>query len=64
MIMYLNAGWKKEDGGELCIYHPDCDQHIAPENGTTVFFKSSELAHEVLVTNKPRMSITGWLKVN
>ena len=27
-------------------------------------FKSSELEHEVLVTNKPRMSITGWLKVD
>jgi SM-20-related protein len=64
MIMYLNADWKKEDGGELRIYHAGSEQHIAPENGTTVFFKSSELMHEVLLTNKPRMSITGWLKVN
>ena len=64
MITYLNTHWKKEDGGELCIHHKDSLQHIAPENGTTVFFKSNELAHEVLLTNKPRMSITGWLKVN
>jgi SM-20-related protein len=33
-------------------------------SGKSVFFKSSELVHEVLTTNKPRMSITGWLKVD
>ncbi|MEI7736842.1 MAG: 2OG-Fe(II) oxygenase [Ferruginibacter sp.] len=64
LISYLNTNWKKEDGGELCIHHPGSLQHIAPENGTTVFFKSNELLHEVLLTNKPRLSITGWLKVN
>lgn len=64
MIMYLNTGWQKEDGGELCIHHSDYLQNIPPENGKSVFFKSSELVHEVLLTNKPRMSITGWLKVN
>ena len=30
--------------------------------GKSVFFKSNELEHEVLVTYLPRMSITGWLK--
>ncbi|HEY0177890.1 MAG TPA: 2OG-Fe(II) oxygenase [Pedobacter sp.] len=64
MIMYLNAGWQEEDGGELCIHHDDRLQHISPVNGKSVFFKSSELEHEVMLTNKPRMSITGWLKVN
>lgn len=64
MIMYLNEGWEEGDGGELCIYHKESLQHIAPLNGTSVFFKSSELEHEVLVTQKPRLSITGWLKIN
>lgn len=64
MVMYLNADWKIEDGGELCIYHDDEQQHISPMNGKSVFFKSSDLPHEVLVTNKQRMSITGWLKIN
>ena len=64
MIMYLNTGWTEEDGGELCIHHNEKLQKISPENGKTVFFKSNELEHEVLPTNKPRMSITGWLKVN
>ena len=62
MIMYLNAEWEQKDGGELCIYHKDHTQTIAPLNGTCVFFRSSELEHEVLVTNEPRLSITGWLK--
>ncbi len=62
MIMYLNSEWQSADGGELCIYHPDHLQTVAPENGKCVFFKSSELEHEVLLTNQPRLSITGWLK--
>jgi len=64
MIMYLNADWKEQDGGELCIHHTDSLQYISPVNGKSVFFKSSELAHEVLITHEPRMSITGWLKIN
>ena len=64
MILYLNPDWKKPDGGELRIFHHNSQQDIAPLNGTSVFFKSSELEHEVLLTNKPRMSITGWLKVD
>lgn len=63
MIMYLNTDWLKADGGELCIHHKDRLQHIAPESGKTVFFKSDELVHEVLETTVDRMSITGWLKV-
>lgn len=63
MIMYLNDAWQEKDGGELCIHHKNQPlQHIAPTNGKSVFFQSNELAHEVLITNKPRMSITGWLK--
>jgi SM-20-related protein len=63
MILYLNADWQAADGGELCIYHHTHTQIIAPMNGQCVFFKSSELEHEVLLTHQPRLSITGWLKV-
>ena len=62
MILYLNEDWQPEDGGELSIHFSDKVQNISPLNGKSVFFKSSELAHEVLVAYKPRMSITGWLK--
>ncbi|MFT4664163.1 MAG: SM-20-related protein [Gammaproteobacteria bacterium] len=64
MIMYMNENWELGDGGELCIYHDDYSQTISPMDGKCVFFKSSELEHEVLLSHKPRMSITGWLKTN
>lgn len=64
MIIYLNPEWLDNDGGELCIYHSDHSQIVNPTNGKCVFFKSSELEHEVLLNNKNRMSITGWLKTN
>ena len=62
MISYLNPEWKIDDGGELCVYQEKNTQKISPIGGTTVFFKSNELLHEVLVTQEPRLSITGWLK--
>lgn len=63
MIIYLNTEWVEGDGGQLSIHHAGAaSQDIDPTGGKTVFFKSSELEHEVLVANKPRMSITGWLK--
>ncbi len=62
MISYLNEDWQTGDGGQLLIHQTDNDQKIDPTNGKTVFFKSDELAHEVLVTHQRRMSVTGWLK--
>lgn len=64
MIMYLNTDWQLKDGGELRIHHAQRLQNIAPVNGKCVFFKSSDLPHEVLLTQEPRLSITGWLKTN
>tara|TARA_R110001583_G_scaffold21469_2_gene81564 strand:- start:18405 stop:18998 length:594 start_codon:yes stop_codon:yes gene_type:complete len=64
MIMYLNVDWKEEDGGSLCIFHKDYKQIVNPQNGSCVFFKSSDLEHEVLTCNQQRMSITGWLKTD
>lgn len=64
MILYLNNGWVKKDGGELCLHHANNMQLISPLSGKCVFFKSSEIAHEVFKTEKPRLSITGWLKTS
>lgn len=63
LIVYLNKDWQESDGGELCIHHDNNVQLISPESGKMVFFKSDELLHEVLPTTVPRLSITGWLKV-
>ncbi|KAB1156967.1 2OG-Fe(II) oxygenase [Flavobacterium luteum] len=62
MISYLNANWQTQDGGELLIHQKSNNQSISPTQGKTVFFKSDELEHEVLLTNARRMSVTGWLK--
>jgi SM-20-related protein len=62
MISYLNPNWQAQDGGELHIYQTNNNQMVSPIEGKTVFFKSDELKHEVLVTNERRLSVTGWLK--
>jgi Rps23 Pro-64 3,4-dihydroxylase Tpa1-like proline 4-hydroxylase len=64
LISYLNNDWQTIDGGELLIYQTNNNKTISPTQGKTVLFKSNELFHEVLVTNKKRMSVTGWLKGN
>ena len=62
MISYLNDNWTEADGGQLLIHQLGNNQNIDPTQGKTIFFKSDELEHEVLVTNARRMSVTGWLK--
>jgi len=62
IISYLNSNWVAKDGGELLVHQPNNNQAISPTQGKTVFFKSNELEHEVLVTQQPRISVTGWLK--
>lgn len=64
MIMYLNEGWKEENGGELKLYRETEFQIISPTNQKCVFFKSDEIEHEVLLSHFPRMSVTGWLKTS
>ena len=62
MISYLNSDWIISDGGQLVIHQNEIPQNIDPVQGKTVFFKSNEIEHEVMITHKRRMSITGWLK--
>ena len=64
MILYLNPDWDEKDGGELSIQTSQGIRRISPSHGKIVFFKSAEMVHEVLPTNKARLSITGWLKTN
>lgn len=63
MISYLNEDWIESNGGHLIIHHDDrAAQYILPLNCKTVFFQSDVLQHEVAIANRPRMSVTGWLK--
>ncbi len=62
VVNYLNPAWEIADGGLLLLYKDDGVQAVLPFNQTTVFFKCDEMEHEVTMSRKPRMSITGWLK--
>lgn len=61
-ILYLNENWKETDGGQLRVYDDASYRDIAPLFGRFVCFRSDVVEHEVLVTAKPRFSITGWIR--
>jgi SM-20-related protein len=63
LIFYLNEDWESGDGGELRVYIDNAYRDIQPNNQKAVFFKSSEIEHEVLESQTQRMSITGWLRI-
>lgn len=62
MIIYLNKGWQKGDGGELELF-PKAESPllVEPIGARCVMFKSAELPHRVVTSNKARYSLTGWL---
>lgn len=62
VILYLNKNWQVADGGQLRIYTGDESQDIEPLFGRLLLFRSDLIEHAVLKTNKPRYSITGWLR--
>lgn len=61
VILYLNKDWKEGDGGELKVYLDDKEEIIAPIAKRLVFLRSDKVEHEVLMTQKDRYSVTGWL---
>ncbi|HCH49519.1 MAG TPA: SM-20 protein [Proteus sp.] len=65
-VLYLNDEWTEQDGGELKIYDLDDNELaiVAPKGGRLVVFLSEQFPHEVLPTNKERISIAGWFRVN
>ena len=64
-ILYLNASWQKEDGGQLRIYDPETPESftdVFPGAGTFTCFRSDTINHEVLPATRERFSLTGWLR--
>ncbi|MCC5913345.1 MAG: 2OG-Fe(II) oxygenase [Balneolaceae bacterium] len=61
VLLYLNEYWKPGDGGELKIYRKEGDILIEPIARRLLLFRSDSVEHEVLTTNVPRYSLTGWL---
>jgi len=67
VILYLNESWTEADGGQLRMYFPQEDgreriEDVLPVGGRFVVFLSEEIPHEVMPTQKERISITGWLR--
>lgn len=61
VLIYLNKDWKKGDGGELKVYKKEGDYLVEPIAKRLLMFKSDVIEHEVLPTNIPRYSLSGWL---
>lgn len=67
LVVYLNHNWQVEDGGELVLYKNDADNvgiNVLPTFATIVTFLSEEFPHEVLPSQRGRLSIAGWFSVN
>ena len=65
--MYLNKQWQEGDGGQLVLYCDEQDTkgiHIQPTFGTVVVFLSDEFPHEVLPSQRTRLSIAGCYRLN
>lgn len=64
-IIYLNPEWTDRDGGQLRAYSETDHNTILfsalPLSGQMILFRS-HIEHEVLPTNSPRYSLTGWMR--
>jgi SM-20-related protein len=63
-VVYLNADWPSDAGGELVIYdeHDVARLTLAPEGGTLVLFMSEGTPHEARQATRERWSIAGWFR--
>ncbi|HSC80134.1 MAG TPA: 2OG-Fe(II) oxygenase [Chitinolyticbacter sp.] len=62
MVLYLNADWVEEHGGQLRIYTEAGARDVLPVGGTLVTFLSDRFEHEVLPATRERLSLTGWFR--
>ena len=66
-ILYLNDGWEPAHGGRLKIWTDPGNQDgpfefVEPKLGTLVVFLAGDYWHEVEVSRRTRMSVTGWFR--
>jgi SM-20-related protein len=65
-VIYLNEDWEEKDSGALVGYKPGQNVTeqlftVLPHAGKMILFKS-DIEHEVLKTNRQRLSLTGWFR--
>ncbi|WNW14320.1 2OG-Fe(II) oxygenase [Pseudomonas sp. DTU_2021_1001937_2_SI_NGA_ILE_001] len=62
-VLYLNADWLPEQGGQLRMYLKDDVSHdVQPAGGCLAVFLSGDVPHEVLPASRDRLSLTGWFR--
>lgn len=62
LVIYLNKGWEKGDGGELEMYLEGGRKLLVePVEARCVMFRSATIPHRVMKSEKNRYSLTGWL---
>lgn len=61
-VLYLNEGWRKEEGGALRLYADQGAVDVYPEAGTLAAFITDGMWHEVLPATRPRFALTGWFR--
>jgi len=62
-VLYLNAHWTGEDGGQLRLHlEGETPVDVLPEGGTLATFLSDHIEHEVLPARRERLSIAGWFR--
>lgn len=70
LVLYLNADWCAEDGGELAIWRAGAGEEdcpvltVLPQAGTLVLMLSEEIPHAARPARRTRRAIAGWLRVN
>lgn len=66
LALYLNNGWRAEEGGALRLHLPAGSaaphREFLPQAGRLVLFLSAQFEHEVLPATRERLSITGWFR--
>ncbi|WP_020168791.1 MULTISPECIES: 2OG-Fe(II) oxygenase [Methylotenera] len=62
-ILYLNADWQTDEGGELRLHLNALEYlDILPTAGKLVLFLSEKFWHEVRPATRERASLTGWFR--
>jgi SM-20-related protein len=63
LVLYLNPGWRDEDGGALRIHPAEGPpRDVLPRAGQLVAMRSERVAHEVLPARRARFSVAAWLR--
>jgi len=71
VILYLNSGWDRANGGALGVFEPEAGDlaeadvegrwHLVwPEAGTLVVFRADRMLHEVRPAHAPRYALSMW----